>query len=257
MAPQILAVFPAVARQVLRGDVRESDVLAIRKVHVPSLFEGRLGFEDQVAQGYDDKEFDSGAVPARALAAARCAVAFTDRFEETPPFDLRPYLKDESVVSSTGQLRWTEGEGGERSGFFTLNTDGTKGVVGFARGQVCRLGEVTITPDSRFAAIYVTAPDPRGRVVDSRRLLITALARARNTAMKFSPGGGELLDRGHGPVLMEPVAASITFQGRRVVEVRLLDHDGRRTAKTLTTVEGQFTLDGRRDQTPYYEVTME
>lgn len=56
MAPQILGIFPAVARQVLRGDVRESDVSAVRAVHLPSLFQGKLGFEDQVAQGYDDKD---------------------------------------------------------------------------------------------------------------------------------------------------------------------------------------------------------
>ena len=65
-APQILGVFPAVARQVLRGDVSESDVIAARNVHPASLFEGRLSFGDTVAQGYDDKELDSSKGPARA-----------------------------------------------------------------------------------------------------------------------------------------------------------------------------------------------
>jgi hypothetical protein len=254
MAPQILASFPAIARQVLRGDVRESAVVAARNVHVPSLFEGRLGFDDQVAQGYDDKELDTSAVPARALAAVRCVVKFTDRFQETPAFNLRPYLQDGFVVSSTKQLRWKEADSGKTGGYFTMNTDGTRAVVGFAEGQACRLGEVTLTPQSRFAALYVTALGPDERIAASKRWLITALARARNTGMKFSVNGDELLDRGKGPVLMEPVKATIAIAGRRVSEVRLLDHDGCRTDRTLQAANGQFVIDGARDRTPYYEV---
>ncbi|MBI5799730.1 MAG: beta-galactosidase [Verrucomicrobia bacterium] len=256
MAPQILGAFPAIARQVLRGDVKQSGLVAVRNVHVPSLFEGRLGFEDKVAQGYDDKELDSSAVPARALAAARCTVKFTERFEETSLFNLQPFEQDGFIVSSTKQLRWKE-RGGTTTGYFTMNTDGTKAVVGFAQGQACQLGEVIITPESRFAAIYVSAPEKEGKVSTSRRLLITALARARNTGMKFNVSGDDLLGRGQGPVLMEPVKATITLAGRRVASVRLLDHDGRRTENFLLVASGRITLDGARDRTPYYELTVE
>ena len=77
-APQVLGVFPAVARQVLRGDVKQSELTAPCFVHVPSLAEGKLGFADQVAQQYDVKAFETDKVPAQALAVARCAVAFID-----------------------------------------------------------------------------------------------------------------------------------------------------------------------------------
>ena len=256
MAPQILGLMPAVARQVRRGDVRESEVVAARHVHMPSLFEGRLGFEDTVAQGYDDKELDSRTVPARALAAARCAVTFGDAYRETPAFDLRPYIEDGCVVSSTKQLRWGDGAG-RTSGWFTMNTEGTKAVVGFAEGRECPLGGVTIRPRSRFAAIYVSAPGKSDTVAASPRLLVTAMARARNTGMKFGPGGAELLDKGRAPILMEPVKAEIAFAGRRVKEVRLLDHDGRRTERTVPVNDSRFVVDGARDRTPYYEVMLE
>ena len=52
---------------------------------MPSLFEGRLSFDDRVAQGYDDKELDSSKVPARSLAVARSVVAFTDAVRRTRP----------------------------------------------------------------------------------------------------------------------------------------------------------------------------
>ena len=81
-APQVLGVFPAVARQVLRGDVKESKRCVPLRVHVPSLAQGKLGFVDRVVQQYDVKTFDTNKVPARALAVARCAVEFTERLIE-------------------------------------------------------------------------------------------------------------------------------------------------------------------------------
>ena len=256
MAPQILGVFPAVSRQVLRVDVRESEVVAVRHVHMPSLFSGRLGFDDKVAQGYDDKELDSGKVPAQALAAARCVVKFTDAWRDTPAFDLKPYQQDGFIVSSTKQLRWQESGENQAGGFFTLNTDGTKAVVGFASGQACPLGDVTIAPQSRFAAIYVTAPEKDGQVATSQRLLLVAMARARNTGMKFSPAGNELLEKGAGPMLMEPVKATFAIRGRALQQVNLLDHDGVRTGQTLPVTNGQFVIDGAADKTPYYELVL-
>ena len=45
--PTQIGLFPAVARQVLRGDVSESPLVIPRFVHVPSLREGKLGFRDR------------------------------------------------------------------------------------------------------------------------------------------------------------------------------------------------------------------
>ncbi len=92
-APQVMGVFPAVSRQVLRGDVAESKVLAPIYVHVPSLFEGKLGSTDETKQDYDVKTFESDTVPSAALAVARCGVEFTDTYRPTPKFDLTPYVE--------------------------------------------------------------------------------------------------------------------------------------------------------------------
>ncbi len=253
VAPQILGVFPAVARQVLRGDVQEAPPLAVRHVHVPSLFQGKLGFEDSVVQGYDDKELDSAQVPARALAVARCVVQFTPQWRDTPAFDLKPYLQDGFLVSATWQLRWKEGTNAT-SGFFLMDTPATKAVVGFAAGHTARLGEVTVTPQSKFAALYITAVDRDATLANARRALIVALARARNTGMKFGPTGNELLNKGAAPILMEPVRAEMQWSGRPIQRVHVLDHNGGRTGKTLPVNGGRFTLNGEADQTPYYEI---
>ncbi|GAB6187803.1 hypothetical protein JCM17478_33050 [Thermopirellula anaerolimosa] len=255
-APQVLGVFPAVARQVLRGDVIESDRVVSRNVHIPSLFEGKLGFEDRVVQGYDAKELSGSQVPAEALAAARCVVTFTDAFRPTPPFDFSPYLRDGAIVASTGRLVWREGDA-NGGGCITINTPATKAAVGFFRGEVFDLGEVVLAPRSRFGAVYVTARERDGTLTGSRELLITAMARARNTNAKVSPDGARLLVPGEGPVRMEPVSAEITIRRQGKIRVLVLDQAGQETGRELPVERGRFTIDGARDRTPYYLVEID
>jgi hypothetical protein len=251
-APQILGLFPAVARQVLRGDVKESDLVAPLYVHMPSLAQVRLGFNDRTIQEYDVKSFDTDKLPARALAVVRCAVEFTDEYRDTPAFDLGPFESRGLLTSSTGQLRWQEPGEAKLGGYFTIDTPGTKAVVGFAAGQTFQLGEVTITPQSPFAAIYVTAQETDKDIRTSRKLLVTALARARNTGMEFNDAGDSLLDRGQPPILLEPVKATITLSKPGMPRLVPLDHDGLRTQGSLPVQHGTVTIDGTRDQTPYY-----
>lgn len=249
-APQVWGLFPAVARQILRGDVQESSVTAVRNVHLPSVFAGRLSFDDTMAQGYDDKELDSSQVSARTLAVARSVVAFSDRYAETPTFDLAPYERGRRLVSSTGQLQWRERDA-ESGGFFTLASPGTAAVVGWAAGQRCDLGPVTIEIASPFAAVYVTAREPCATLESARKLLIVALGRARNTGMKFSPAGDRMVARGDAPILIEPIRARIWLRRPGAGQVLLLDHDGRPTDQVSRLDGGELTIDGARDRTPY------
>jgi hypothetical protein len=254
VTPQILGVFPAVSRVVLRGDVKESPVVSTRFVSMPSLFRGELGFDDRVEQGYDSKELDGGEVPARSLVVERAVVRFQNRPERTPRLDLKPFERDGWLVSATGQLRWREpSDGGP--GCFVLDTPGAKAVVGYASGLRCDLGDrMRIEPATRFGAIYVVARDASDTLATARQALIVAMARARNSGTKLSPTGTEVLDPGKPPIVVEPVQARLTFGERRPVRVVLLDHDGRPTSKTLPVQDGVVAIDGRRDQTPYYLV---
>jgi hypothetical protein len=248
--PQVLGVFPAVARQVLRSDVRESDVRATRYVHLPSLHQGRLGFDDKVTQQHDVKTFNSDKVPVETLAVARSVIEFTDEYRDTPVFDISRYRRGNAFLSSTGQLRWQAGAS-KLDGFFTIDTEASKAVVGFAGGRRCELSGVTITPQSRFAAIYVCARDANETIASSKTLLVVAIARARNTGMKVFHDC-RLLERGTSPVLMEPVKATIAIRKSGDAKVVLLDHDGRQTGKTLPMVDGTVQIDGAQDKTPYY-----
>lgn len=255
MAPQLLGLQPLIARQVRRGDVSESTVVAPLRVHVPSLANGVLGFSDQAAAQGDVKSADSSAVPARALAVARCVVDFTAQAQPTPAFDLAPYAKDGALVSSTGQLRWYEGSA-PATGCFTIDAPATKAVVGFAAGRRFALGGVSIASQTPFAAIYLTAAERTDHdLATAKHILIGAVARARNTGMKIMDG--RVLVSGVSPVLMEPVRAEIELPAGRTYVIRPLDQDGRRTAATRPVTAGRVTIDSAADKTIYWELSAE
>jgi hypothetical protein len=90
-------------------------------------------------------------------------------------------------------------------------------------------------------------------MASSKRLLVVAIARARNTGMKVL-GGTRIAKQGTSPVVMEPVKAAITIRRPGTPVVYLLDHSGRKTAATLPIENGTFTIDGARDKTCYYLV---
>ena len=252
--PQVLCLFPAVARHILRADVHESEVTARRYVHVSSLFKGEIGFDDKTIQQYDVKAFDSDKVPAQTLAVARSVVEFTNESQDTPKFDLSTYEKDGWLTSTSGQLRWKSGSS-KLDGCFTINTDATKAVVGFAKDQTFELGNVTIQPKNYFSAIYLTAKESDKDISSSKKILVVAIARARNTGMKLNESEDQILDRGESPILMESVGAKITLKRPGQPKVYLLDHDGLRTPQMLPVQNNAFDIDGTRDKTCYYLIT--
>ncbi|TVR51207.1 MAG: hypothetical protein EA425_07720 [Puniceicoccaceae bacterium] len=253
-APQIMGIFPAVARQVLRGDVAPSDLRAHLNVHPPSLFKGEgLDFDDRVAQGYDEKSFETGKVGRRALAVARVQVRFTNEPQETPMFDITPFEKDGALVSSTGQLRWHEApEEQARGGWFVIDTPGTQALVGFAENQSVETADAVIASRSPFGAFYLTALSPDGTIAGDDRVLVTAIGRARNTGQRFAEDGALLEEAGGEPVRLERIRATLTLKRPGTPVVRILDHDGRPTDRTLPVRDGRVEIDTGRDRTPYY-----
>lgn len=253
--PNHLGLFPAVARQVLRGDVKESDLLIPRYVHIPSLRENKLGLQERTVQNGDTKSFDSQEVPVKALAAGRCVVDFTSQYRITPTFDLAPFQSNGVITASTHQLQWHEGHS-RADGFITLDTEGTEAVIGFAEGRRCPLGHATLQMKSRFGALYLSATGRREKLNTARHLLITAIARVRHSGMKIF-ADTYILEEGRPPLVMEPVKATIVLLRPDKATVNILDHEGFRTGRTLPIDKGVIEIDTGRDKTPYYEVAYE
>jgi hypothetical protein len=247
--PTSLGQFPSLARMIYRGDVKEGEVISVRRVSRADLAEGRFSFTDKVQQQGDVKTF-GGSVPPEALAAGRVVVEFTDKSQAAQLPDMSRYRQGTVIRSATGQLAWdTAGQG-----FFTVNTAGTKAVVGFSGGKEQKLGDVKVQLDTPFASLFLTALDAREDLADCKRALITVLARQSNTGFTYFGPDNRVLKNGGPPILLEPVKGTLTIGRRQVEAVNILDHDGRRTGKSLTVKDGQFTLDGAKAKAIYYEV---
>jgi hypothetical protein len=250
--PTQLGQYPALARMVLRGDVKESEVISSRRVSLEELAAGTFSFSDKVVQQGDVKSF-GGSVPAEALAAGRVVVEFTDKPQPSTFPDMAKYRQGAAIASATKQLVWdTAGQG-----CFTVNTPGTKAVVGFAEGKALALGDVTIAVASPYASIFLTALEKGATLATARSALLCAVARNCNSGFKYFVIDSKTIDNGKGPILLEPVKATLTLSGRKVTAVHVLDHDGRRTDRTLLVENGRFTIDGAKDKALYYEVVME
>jgi len=253
-SPLHMGLYPALARMVYRNDIRESPVLSTRNVHIPSLAEGKLGYTELVRQGYDDKSF-SGTVAPELLAVGRFPIRFSGQYEETTVADVSRFW-DESkqmITSVTGELTWRYGD----KKFVTLNTPASKGVVGFAGNETIRLGDWEIRTPNPFAVILITDLSRKGDLNSADQILVTVVARGRNTGMKYEYEGDNatLVSLGEAPLLLEPVKASISFKGSEKFEATVLDHDGVPTPVMVPAEGNAFDLDGEKYKTLYYLLT--
>jgi hypothetical protein len=247
--PTSLGQYPGLARMIYRGDVKEGDLISVRRVSPADLAEGRFTFSDKVEQHGDVKSF-GGSVSPEALAAGRVVIEFTEKSKPSQLPDMSRYRHGSVIRSVTGQLAWdTAGQG-----FFTVNTPGTKAVVGFAEGKEQTLGDLKVRLDCPFASLFLTSLERDADLASGKRALITALARQSNTGFSYFAPDHRVLNNGRAPILLEPVKATITIAGRPVASVNVLDHDGRRTGRTVPVMDGRFLLDGAKERAIYYEV---
>lgn len=248
-SPLHMGLYPALARMIYRGDVTESEVITTRNVHIPSLEHGKLGFDEKVTQGFDDKEF-SGTFTPNTLAIGRMPIAFTDEYIETNQPDVSAYhnLTENSIQSITGELDWHYGE----KGYFTINTDATKGVVGFLPDETLELGDWKMTSSNPFAVILLGSLEKENDLLSANRILLTTVARGRNTGMQYSDSGDKLIAKGSSPLLLEPVDLTLQLPEGVDYTISVLDHDGNKTAQTIPINSQKASIAGSEHHTIYY-----
>ncbi len=247
--PTQLGQYPALSRMVLRGDVKESAPISVRRVNVNDLAAATFDFADKVEQQGDVKNF-SGSVPPEALAVGRLVVEFTDKPTGSTFVDMAGHRHGTAIDSVTGELSWDTAGGG----LFTVNTEGTKAVVGFGGGRRFNLGNVSIEPRCPYSSIVLTAIDRNSTLGNARAALLTVLARNCNTGFSVFTVDSKVIENGKAPIMLEPVRATIGISGRGIAAVNILDHDGKRTGRTIPAPEGKFAIDGATDKAIYYEV---
>jgi hypothetical protein len=150
--------------------------------------------------------------------------------------------KKKRLVSDTGELSLDYGEG-----LLTIDTPRTKSAVGYLqKAGPIDLDGLRIDARTEFAAVTATSLDgePIGR---SRRLLLTSVARAENTAQGFWPPTPKerswsvtswmLPGEGRLPVITEPVEADVRLKIPGPAIVYALDPTGKRHARLQATAD--------------------
>ena len=249
--PHVIGQFPALAFALYKGHVAEAPLAAARRMKPDVLFHGidALG-QDFTGGGYDAKATKGSlATPQEVLAIGRVTCKFADDAKPAEKVDWSQYWDKEKKVirSMTGQLAWDYGRR-----IVILAGPKTHAVIGFAGGASFDLPGVKVEVKTPFVSLIFTPLDDQPLAV-SKHVLITAMARDKQTGTEYSEDGSRLLKAGGPPLLMEPVAATISLKGPTPLEVRPVDLYGVPTDVKIPLMAGSFTIDGRY-QAYYYEV---
>ncbi|MDA3959574.1 MAG: hypothetical protein PF961_02205 [Planctomycetota bacterium] len=245
--PHYMGQFPALARAVYETHVKPGRLLGQRTVDETQLFAGRDVMGLSLAGEDHDKKDSSGAttLSPRVFALGRAPIAF-----DAPPgpaLNLDRQIAGFGDVLKTDSLTWDV-----QRRVVQIHSPRSAGVVGFAAGHNYTLGALevrdVVTP---FVSLLVTSLDGRD-IIDSRRILVTALARDRQTDASFSDDGSQLLSPGSAPLLLEPVQATLAFSGKPIRSVRACDLHGVPRGESLEITNNRFRIDGRFTSFYYY-----
>ncbi|MES2708324.1 MAG: hypothetical protein V4726_17145 [Verrucomicrobiota bacterium] len=238
--PHYLGQFPALALAVLKGHFREAPPVAARRVREDQLFTGKPAW----------LEAGDGGTPFDAFAAGRVTVDFSGGEKSVDGVSQYRDSAAKTIRAATGELVWDYGRGR-----ILAQSPGTQGIIGRAGREPVELPGVRLEILTDFVSLLFTPLDdlPLAR---SRRILLTALARDKQTGARYSADGTILEAAGTPPLLLEPVQAAIRLAGAPPVRVRALDHRGvPKPGGSLTIgAGGVFRIDGLSESW-LYEIT--
>jgi hypothetical protein len=253
-SPTQVGLFPALARAVYRGDIRPGDpVMPRRRISEAALARGDIGFIETTRTTGDENVL-TGTIPATALAVGRVVLDIVEEADwaPTPSADLTAWIEDDGTVrSNTGELFLQTRHGGS----FSVNAAATKALVGFTGGEPQALGDVTLTVQTPFAVIILTAREPDRDLNHTRSALLTVMARAQNSGQNYNAERTVLETVGTAPILLEGVTFTLAWPRLNGASIRVLDHDGLPTDRVVQANAGARQFNTAQDQALYYEIS--
>ena len=218
--PVQLALWPATALLFARSDVTEAKTGYMQMISNSQAVDPFFNYDNDELAGI--------------TLYAKTGLMFDD-------IAVNPALSDRSILSSlkktgpvvsvTGELSWDA----EKS-LFTMNTPRSCGFAGNTEGRELVFSSARVKTQNAFAVILLVSltDDP---VISSKKILLTAVSRFRNTGMEYSTDGKKIISKGDLPVLIEGVSAVISLKGGKAAAIYSLDHSG----KPGTPVDYQYT----------------
>jgi hypothetical protein len=248
--PHYIGQFPALSIAVRHGHIKEAQLAAARRLKVDDLFTGTDPLKQDLTGGGHDVKSVRGlpATPIEALAIGKVTASFEGGESTRVDFDRYWDRQAKVVRSMTGELVWDYGRE-----IVTVRAPKTQAVIGRAGRSTIELPGASVKVTTPFVSLLLTSLDDLP-LVDSRHVLITALARDTQTNARYNETGTQLQQVGGPPLLLEPLQATITLKGARPRAVNVLDFYGVPSGRTVPVGDdGAFSLSGEY-QTYYYEV---
>ncbi len=240
--PHYMGQFAALATAVHEEHVLKSPLAAARRLPTDDLFTGVDPLTQPLAgSGFPGPEPSlSLSTPLDVLAMGRVTFKAGDGLAPSERLDWDAFRGEAPHVvhSTTGELAWLDGR------YVEVRTARTQGVIGFAADERIALPDVAVDVRTPFVSLLFTSLDGR-EISTSSRVLVTALARDRQTGATYTDDGTELEDVGGPPLLLEPVQADIAFGGAPIRRVRVLDVNGVPTDREVPCDANSFVIDGR------------
>ncbi len=204
----VLAHFPACAAIFLRGDVREAKEAVIASTDV-SACRDRL-----IAQRSNGYGIASAGHDARLVAVHRTGVLFGG---DRPAEAVKLPADQKVIVSDTGEIVWNTEK--PESAYLAVNAPNTKLFTGFPAGRTVDLGGVTLAVGkTRLDWATVSLVSRRatgfGEKGAPASILLAAtgdMGNAGRVVKQIGPKAITLTDRGHAPVLVEGISATVTL----------------------------------------------
>lgn len=133
-------------------------------------------------------------------------------------------------------------------GRLVLDTPHTQGQAGWVGRKTVKFDALAIEVDNAYAVVMASSLGPEP-LASARRILVTAVARAEPTDLLYvDRWKREVASPGRGPILVEPVRATVTIRRKAKVRVFALHADGSRgeSVPTRETADGQsFSTENR------------
>lgn len=238
--PHYLGQFPALARAVHEGHIQQGAAAAARRLPLADIFRG----VDPVSQSTAGGGWGPGpgdlATPREVLGIGRVSLKAADGLPRSSRVDWGSYWDQATGVirSTTGELSWDT-----KARVVTVGTARTQGVIGFAGGRTVDLPDFRVMVTTPFVSLLLTSLDGLA-LGDSRRILVTALARDKQTGARYSADGKTLEYMGGPPLLLEPVQARITAKHGGRVTLSALDVNGDKTGEGMVGDRGEVGISG-------------
>lgn len=237
--PAYIGQFPALARAVHRGDLAAGPIVAARRLTTADAFTGRDVLTRGAPSGGWGRDGGPLTLAPGAQLMGRVTLAVGDDVTPSARADTQTLVRAGAIHSATGELAW------HTDGVVVADSPRTQAVVGFAAHRTFALDGVELAVGATpFVSLIVTSLDG-APVRHSRRLLVTALARDRQTGARYSADGARLESVGGPPLLLEPVQARLRLRHGRLVAVHALRPDGVPRPDPLAHDGHSVVIDGR------------